>query len=107
MHLRTMFKLKPHYRNSLHILTNERTVTKFEASYKGETLPYYIVQIGGKSVRGIESYVEPGSYIKRGDVFGIIRIGSQVDIVVPWREGMEIKVAPGDRVRAGETILVQ
>jgi len=26
--------------------------------------------------------------------------------VVPWREDMEIKVRPGDRVRAGESELI-
>ena len=37
----------------------------------------------------------------------MIRIGSQVDLIVPWREGLETQVKPGDTVRAGETILVR
>ena len=35
----------------------------------------------------------------------MIRIGSQVDVVVPWHEGLQVRVRPGDRVRAGETLL--
>ena len=36
----------------------------------------------------------------------MIRIGSQVDLIVPDLPGLEIQVAPGDRVVAGETILI-
>jgi len=36
----------------------------------------------------------------------MIRIGSQVDVVIPWREGLNVRVTPGNRVRAGETVLV-
>jgi phosphatidylserine decarboxylase len=37
----------------------------------------------------------------------MIRIGSQVDLIVTAFEGMKIRVRPGDRVRAGETILIE
>jgi biotin carboxyl carrier protein len=37
----------------------------------------------------------------------MIRIGSQVDLVVPRAQGLEIKVQTGDRVRAGETLLIE
>jgi phosphatidylserine decarboxylase len=37
----------------------------------------------------------------------MIRIGSQVDIVLPLREGVAARVKPGDRVRAGETVLAE
>jgi len=36
----------------------------------------------------------------------MIRLGSQVDLIVPQRSSFEIRVRPGDRVRAGETILI-
>jgi phosphatidylserine decarboxylase len=36
----------------------------------------------------------------------MIRIGSQVDVVVPWRDDMLVRVQPGDRVRAGQTVLI-
>jgi len=52
------------------------------------------------------SYVKSGDPVTRGAIFGMIRIGSQVDVVVPWRDGMTVRVRPGDRVRAGETVLV-
>jgi phosphatidylserine decarboxylase len=37
----------------------------------------------------------------------MIKIGSQVDIIVPYFKDMQIKVRPGDKVRAGETILIE
>jgi phosphatidylserine decarboxylase len=65
------------------------------------------VQIGSRGVNGIESHYAVGDPVERGAVFGMIRIGSQVDLVVPAREGFSVKVAPGDTVRAGETILIE
>jgi phosphatidylserine decarboxylase len=106
MHLRTLIGKKPFYKNSLHILHNERTVTKFTGLYRGIPLPCYMVQIAGKTVNRIESYLRPGASITRGDVFGMIKWGSQVDLIVRKTVGMQVKVQPGDRVRAGETILI-
>jgi biotin carboxyl carrier protein len=37
----------------------------------------------------------------------MIRIGSQVDLIVPWRAELAALVRPGDKVRAGETVLVR
>ncbi len=64
------------------------------------------LEIAGKSVRGIDSYFNPGEQVTKGEVFGMIRIGSQVDLVVPLLAEMSILVQPGDKVRAGETVLI-
>jgi phosphatidylserine decarboxylase len=45
--------------------------------------------------------------VEQGQVFGMIRVGSQVDVVLTWKEAMFIKVKPGDRVVAGESILIE
>jgi phosphatidylserine decarboxylase len=106
MHWRTILNWPPFHENCRHLIHNERTVTKVLGRFNGETLPYYIVQIAGKSVHGIDSYVSPGKHVTKGEVFGMIRIGSQVDLVVPFRPEMNIMVRPGDKVRAGETVLI-
>lgn len=106
MHWRTIFKRPPFQENSRHIIHNERTVTKVEGRFRGESFPYYIVQIAGKSVNGIDSYFSPGEQVTKGEVFGMIRIGSQVDLVAPLLPEMNILVRPGDKVRAGETVLI-
>jgi phosphatidylserine decarboxylase len=107
MHLRTILKWLPLYRNSTHIVGNERTVTKIDGEYREKPLSCYVVQIAAKSVAGIDSYVDQGERVKAGQIFGMIRIGSQVDLLVTPQEGMKIKVCPGTKVRAGETVLIE
>ncbi|MHC1725477.1 MAG: phosphatidylserine decarboxylase [Syntrophobacteraceae bacterium] len=106
MHLRTVFGCQPLYRNSVHIIQNERTVTKIEGMHGDNPLACYVVQIAAKSVSGIDTYVAEGDFVEPGQIFGMIRIGSQVDLVVTSLEGMNIRVRPGNKVRAGETILI-
>ncbi len=107
MHLRTLLNWLPLYGGSPHIVQNERTVTRLDGEYRGGPLPAYVVQIGSRGVNGIESHYAVGDVVGRGAIFGMIRIGSQVDLIVPAREDLSIKVEPGDTVRAGETILIQ
>ena len=106
MHWRCMLQKLPIYANSPHIVQNNRRVTKFFGRLKGRDISCYVVQIGGGSVHGIDVYPEIGAPIEQGSIFGMIRIGSQVDLIVPDLPGLEIKVSPGDRVVAGETILI-
>jgi phosphatidylserine decarboxylase len=106
MHWRCMLRKLPIYANSPHIVQNNRRVTRFCGRLKGQDVSCYVVQIGGGSVHGIDVYAETGANVEQGSVFGMIRIGSQVDLIVPDLPGLEIKVAPGDHVVAGETILL-
>jgi phosphatidylserine decarboxylase len=107
MHLRVILGRLPLYTNSRHLLQNERTVTRIDGMYRGRPMPCHVVQIAAKTVRGIDSYVQEGQVVERGQTFGMIRIGSQVDLVLPWTEDLEVAIRPGDKVRAGETILVR
>jgi phosphatidylserine decarboxylase len=107
MHWRTFVGLEPRYAGSMHIVQNERTVTQFLGEYRGAWIACYVVQIGAMAVNGIESWHAPGERVARGATFGMIRVGSQVDLIVAWREGYEVRVRPGDRVSAGETIVVR
>ena len=107
MHWRTLHGIQPYYEDSVHIVQNERTVTYFAGDYRGAALPVYVVQIGARTVSGIDSYFRTGDRVRRGVAFGMIRIGSQVDLIVPDRGGIAPRVRPGDRVVAGETIVIQ
>lgn len=107
MHWRTLLNRAPHYADSVHIVQNERVVTQIRGEYRGAPLSYYVVQIGARTVNGIDSYYREGDSVPRGATFGMIRVGSQVDLIVPWRPGLEAHVQPGERVRAGETLLVR
>ncbi|MGZ5034491.1 MAG: phosphatidylserine decarboxylase [Usitatibacter sp.] len=107
MHWRSLFDLPPRYQGSMHIVQNERAVTLIEGTYRGAALPCYVVQIGARTVNGIDSYLSPGQHVRRGQTFGMIRVGSQVDMIVPWSDAFEVLVRPGERVIAGETVVVR
>jgi phosphatidylserine decarboxylase len=107
MHLRTLLRRAPFYRDSAHIVANERTVTKIEGLYRGKELSCYVVQIAARSVDGIDVFLSEGSCAKAGETMGMIRIGSQVDLVVNAFEGMSIKVRPGQKVKGGQSILIE
>ncbi|MGQ9921847.1 MAG: phosphatidylserine decarboxylase [Desulfobacca sp.] len=107
MHWRALRQRRPIYQGSLHISSNERTVTSFQGTLGDQEVHGYLVQIGGKSVHGIDSYVKPGQLVPKGEIFGMIRIGSQVDLVLTWQPEMQVQVQPGDKVYAGESILIQ
>lgn len=61
------------------------------------------VQVAGLIARRIVCWVGAGDRVQRGERFGLIRFGSRMDTFVPL--GTMIKVAVGDRVKGGETIL--
>ncbi len=107
MHFRILSKRPPFSEGSVHIVGNERKVTKVNAVFKGSPLSYYIIQIAARSVDGIDVFAREGERVEKGELFGIIRIGSQVDLVIPWHEAMRIRVQPGDKVRAGESLLIE
>lgn len=83
---------------------NERATTVIESP---SGLQVAVVQIASRLVRQIASYVEVGERIALGQRIGIIRLGSQVDLVLPVVEGLDVLVAEGDRVRAGESVLAR
>ncbi|MGC8659295.1 MAG: phosphatidylserine decarboxylase [Desulfomonilaceae bacterium] len=107
MQLRTLLNLRPYYRNSTHIIENERSVTRITGLFKGRLISCYVVQIAGGHVSGIDSYVAQGSGLGKGEIFGMIRIGSQVDVILPDLSDMKILVSEGDRVKAGESVLIE
>ncbi len=62
-----------------------------------------MVQIAGLIARRIVCRAEEGDTVKRGERCGMIRFGSRVDVYLP--EGYESKVAVGEQVFAGQSIL--
>ena len=64
-----------------------------------------VVQIASRLVRKIVSYFQEGQDIKRGERIGMIKFGSQVDVILPTISNIRIQVSPGDKVIAGITII--
>lgn len=85
------------------LLENERALLVFE----NENLKVGIVQIASRLVRRIVSYVEEGQEVEQGQRVGMIKFGSQVDVLLSHRDDLEIEVEVGQEVTAGETILMR
>jgi phosphatidylserine decarboxylase len=83
------------------VFENERTTMLIERS----DLQLAIVLIASRLVRRIVAYVREGDEVAVGQRLGMIRFGSQVDLVLPIRENLRVKVRPGDPVRAGESTI--
>ncbi len=65
-----------------------------------------VVQIASRLVRRIETYLKEGQTVEKGQRIGMIKFGSQVDLVVPALGGCRICVKPGDEVIAGVSVVV-
>jgi len=65
--------------------------------------PVTVKQIAGVLARRVVTWIRPGQELKTGERIGLIRFGSRVEVLVPDRAALAVKV--GDRVRGGETIL--
>jgi len=81
-------------------LENEKCALIVETERRGS---YAVIQVAGLLARRIVCWAEPGDEIVRGRRYGLIRFGSRVDILLP--QGVQVEVAVGQRVRAGETVL--
>ena len=79
---------------------NERLILGMDTE-NGKKIAF--VQIAGLVARRIICDVDIGSHLKSGDIFGIIRFGSRVDIYFP--SDASTKVLVGQKMIAGETII--
>ncbi|PYS53719.1 MAG: phosphatidylserine decarboxylase family protein [Acidobacteria bacterium] len=60
-------------------------------------------QIAGLIARRIVCWKKVGDFVDKGELVGLIRFGSRVDVILP--AGIEATVAKGARVRAGATAI--
>jgi phosphatidylserine decarboxylase len=81
-------------------LLNERNILLLCSNDGFEIL---FIQIAGIIARRIVCYPKQGDFLLRGQIFGMIRFGSRLEVFLP--RGVDIQVREGDSVRAGETIL--
>jgi phosphatidylserine decarboxylase len=62
--------------------------------------------ISGLIARRIVCVLKPGQEVQRGEKFGMIKLGSRTELILP-RDAVEVTVAVGDKVRAGSSILAR
>jgi phosphatidylserine decarboxylase len=80
---------------------NERSTVLLKM--KGRPHSVAFVQIAGLVARRIICKATAGQAAKAGDIYGIIRFGSRVDVFLP--EGVEPLVCVGQRMVGGETVI--
>jgi phosphatidylserine decarboxylase len=96
------FNEAPYHHDCDYVIHNER------ASYviSNEKHSVYVTQIADKTVNRCICFKDR-SGVAQGEVFGLIRMGSQVDIFVPDSEKYELKVKERQKVKAGLTVLLE
>jgi len=104
MFLRNLVGMEPLHAKSPHIYANERNVIRID----GEGVSAFVVQIADQQVNKIDCYAAAGEDVELGQQIGMIRRGSQVDLFVPGidPDGFD-SIAVGDKVVAGETVLIR
>jgi phosphatidylserine decarboxylase len=66
---------------------------------------FKIVQIAGFVARRIVDYIKPGQQVRQGDVIGLIKLGSQVTVILPHNVSLNPEMKIGTTVVDGETVL--
>jgi phosphatidylserine decarboxylase len=81
-------------------LLNEQNAVILETE---DCLKILLIQIAGFVARRIVCYAKAGDLLRKGQIFGLIRFGSRVDLYLP----PEIKpiVRVGQHVKGGESII--
>jgi phosphatidylserine decarboxylase len=69
----------------------------------GEGIQVTVKQVAGLIARRVICWKKPGEAVARGELFGLIRFGSRVDLLVPKQVRIAVKV--GDRVQGGSSII--
>ncbi|MBR4995505.1 MAG: phosphatidylserine decarboxylase family protein [Alistipes sp.] len=81
---------------------NERTTTVVKMDNGNQVL---FRQVAGLIARRIVSYIKVGDKVNQNDVFGFIKFGSRIDVLVP--KDSELLVEIGDPVVGSQTPLVR
>jgi len=81
-------------------LLNERNAMALETEDRAKIL---LIQIAGFVARRIVCYAKAGDILKKGEIFGLIRFGSRIDLYLPADVKPIVKV--GQHVKGGESII--
>jgi phosphatidylserine decarboxylase len=81
-------------------LLNEQNALVLETEDRFKIL---LVQIAGFVARRIVCYAKAGDLVRKGEIFGLIRFGSRIDLYLPT--GVKPAVKVGQHVKGGESII--
>ncbi|HYT03654.1 MAG TPA: phosphatidylserine decarboxylase family protein [Gemmatimonadales bacterium] len=105
----TVELVRHHAGRFLHAASDKASLDNEQSSVGIRTRrgPLLVRQIAGLIARRIVTDGQPGARAQQGARMGMIRFGSRVDVFLPAAAGAAVRVAVGDRVRAGETVLAE
>jgi phosphatidylserine decarboxylase len=92
-------KFRPAFAETAAEVNEQNAVTVEDA--QGRRL--ILVQVAGILARRIVCAVKNGDQVRQGDRYGMIMLGSRVDLYCPAE--VKLKVQVGQRVKAGETVI--
>jgi phosphatidylserine decarboxylase len=81
-------------------LLNEQNAFVLETE---DRLRILLIQIAGFVARRIVCYAKAGDTLKKGEIFGLIRFGSRIDLYLPTEVKPIVRV--GQHVKGGESII--
>jgi phosphatidylserine decarboxylase len=64
-------------------------------------------QIAGLFARRIVCNLRPGEAVARGHKFGMIKLGSRTELILPYEGGLELVTAVGRKVAAGKDVVAK
>jgi phosphatidylserine decarboxylase len=97
-----IFDQRPLWHDCGYLATNERV----SFALRNEHACVYITQIADRWVRRIVNY-RNNTTVEQGELFGLICLGSQVDLFVPASSGFEPVVEERSYVKAGISVLMR
>jgi phosphatidylserine decarboxylase len=69
--------------------------------------PARVRQIAGAIARRIVCWAKPGDEPGAGEQFGMIKLGSRTELVIPREAGLVIACKIGQKVQAGSSVLAE
>jgi phosphatidylserine decarboxylase len=91
-------------RNPASAVRNEQLWVDLKETGSGR--PMRVKQISGAIARRIVCWLKVGDELKTGDRFGMIKLGSRTDLLIPASAATEVLVKVGDKVKGGSTVLL-
>ena len=85
---------------------NEQLAVRIESNLPSHR-PMIVRQITGAIARRIVCWLKPGDELAAGEQFGMIKLGSRTELLLPKEEGLEIRTKVGQKIQAGSSILAE
>ena len=92
-------RFRPAYKDEVGFVNEHHLI-----GLENERLRITVKQIAGILARRIVSWVTMDDVLKQGELYGMIRFGSCLEVVMPAAD-VDVLVRPGQKVTGGKTIL--